>query len=71
VNEGDHPVFKIKGGGSYIFYIRLDVGFALAIDGYRRLSQDILDDGDIVRGKVPYNIDVRLEKPKINPMQLM
>ena len=61
MDERDGAVWKIEGDSSYVFDILPIVALALSIDRGGVHSQNISDDGDVVRSKIPNDIYIFLE----------
>ena len=58
---------KCQAHGGHVFDPRGDMGAAAAVDAVGMFLHDIEDDGDVVRGQVPGDIDVLLEQARVQP----
>ena len=67
VDDGRTLPGKTQPHGGHVFDSRRDVRAALAVDRDRLFVHDVQDDGNVVRRQIPGDIDVFLEKPKIQP----
>jgi hypothetical protein len=67
VDESDDPVAVIQSHGSDVFNALLVMALSLAVDALREVIQEIGNDRNVVRCKVPANVDVRLKETEVHP----
>ena len=65
MNDGRAVARETKAHGSHVFDTRCHVGTSAAVHARRQLTHDVQDDGDVMRGQVPSDIDVLLEQAEV------
>jgi hypothetical protein len=69
VNVGDHFSRVFQAEEDDIINAILHVGHSLPRDGQRlRISEPVLDDADIMRGKIPQGINIRANTSEVEPL---
>src|SRR5690242_20500084 len=65
------PTFEIQGDMGHVLWTALDVPGSRGGDGNRFRIQSEIENCQVVDGEVPDHINVRLEKPEIDPRRVV